>query len=68
MSGVALGSAWSGLRYGALGFPLAFLALPLYVLLPSHYAEQHGVPLAVLLKMLAVRLLARYRASEVYAG
>lgn len=48
MSGVALGSAWSGLRYGALGFPLAFLALPLYVLLPSHYAEQHGVPLAVL--------------------
>ena len=35
-----------GLRYGALGAPLAFAALPLYVLLPSHYAAQLGVPLA----------------------
>ena len=35
-----------GLRYGALGAPLAFAALPLYVLLPSHYAVQLGVPLA----------------------
>jgi Na+/melibiose symporter-like transporter len=34
------------LRYGALGLPLAFVALPLYVLLPSHYAERYGVPLA----------------------
>ena len=33
MSGVALGNAWSGLRYGALGFPLAFLALPLLFIL-----------------------------------
>jgi glycoside/pentoside/hexuronide:cation symporter, GPH family len=48
VSGASLGDAWSGLRYGALGFPLAFLALPLYVVLPAHYAEQHGVPLAVL--------------------
>ena len=35
-----------GLRYGALGAPLAFAALPLYVLLPSHYSGQLGVPLA----------------------
>ena len=39
-------NAWAGLRYGALGAPLAFAALPLYVLLPSHYAAQLGVPLA----------------------
>ena len=39
--------AWQdGLRYGALGAPLAFAALPLYVLLPNHYAAQLGVPLA----------------------
>ena len=41
-------NAWAGLRYGALGLPLAFLALPLYVVLPSHYAAQYGVPLATL--------------------
>jgi glycoside/pentoside/hexuronide:cation symporter, GPH family len=35
-----------GLRYGGLGMPLAFAALPLYVLLPNHYAAQLGVPLA----------------------
>ena len=27
---------------------LAFIALPLYVLLPHHYAERHAVPLAAL--------------------
>ena len=37
-----------GLRYGALGLPLAFVALPLYVTLPDHYARQFGVPLATL--------------------
>ncbi|WP_395702945.1 MFS transporter [Aquabacterium sp.] len=36
----------AGLRYGALGAPMAFAALPLYVLLPSHYANQLGAPLA----------------------
>ena len=41
-------TAWDGLRYGALGLPLAFVALPLYVVLPGHYAEQHGVSLATL--------------------
>jgi Na+/melibiose symporter-like transporter len=37
-----------GLRYGALALPLAFLSLPLYVTLPSHYAAQFGMPLALL--------------------
>lgn len=45
-----------GLRYGALGLPLAFVALPLYVLLPAHYAAEYGVPLATLgALLLAVR-------------
>ncbi len=47
-----------GLRYGALGLPLAFVALPLYVLLPAHYAEAYGVPLAALgAVLLGARLL-----------
>jgi GPH family glycoside/pentoside/hexuronide:cation symporter len=33
-------------RYGLLGLPLAFVALPLYVLLPNHYAREFAVPLA----------------------
>lgn len=40
--------AGAGLRYGALGLPLAFVALPLYVSLPPHYAAAHGAPLAAL--------------------
>ena len=48
----------SGLSYGALGLPLAFVALPLYVVLPNHYAEAFGVPLAWLgALLLAARLL-----------
>ena len=31
-----------------MGFPLAFAALPLYVILPNHYAREFGVPLATL--------------------
>ena len=47
-----------GLCYGALGLPLAFVALPLYVLLPNHYASVFGVPLAVLgALLLGARLL-----------
>jgi Na+/melibiose symporter-like transporter len=53
--------AWSvgdGLRYGMMGFPLAFCALPLYVLMPNLYARQWGVPLAALgALLLGVRLL-----------
>ena len=35
-------------RYGLLGLPLAFVALPLYVHLPHVYASRYGVPLATL--------------------
>ncbi len=37
-----------GWRYGLMGLPLAFVALPLYVVLPHHYAKTFGVPLAAL--------------------
>ncbi len=48
----------NGLAYGLLGFPLAFVALPLYVVLPHHYAQNHGVPLATLgLVLLCARAL-----------
>ena len=58
------GSAWrggwrQGLSYGALGLPLAFVALPLYVQLPNHYATVFGIPLATLgALLLGARLLA----------
>ena len=38
----------NGLAYGLMGLPLAFVALPLYVILPNHYAREFGVPLATL--------------------
>ena len=47
-----------GLSYGLLGLPLAFVALPLYVVLPNHYAREFGVPLAALgAVLLGARLL-----------
>jgi Na+/melibiose symporter-like transporter len=46
-----------GWRYGLMGLPLAFVALPLYVLLPNHYARNFGVSLSTLgALLLAVRL------------
>ncbi|MBU2287150.1 MAG: MFS transporter, partial [Gammaproteobacteria bacterium] len=48
MSGSPTFSRLDGLRYGLLGLPLAFVALPLYVLLPNHYARAYGVSLAAL--------------------
>ena len=46
-----------GLRYGLLGFPLAFCALPLYVFMPHWYASTWGLPLAALgAVLLAVRV------------
>ena len=46
-----------GLRYGLMGLPLAFVALPLYVLLPNHYAREFGASLISLgAVLLAVRL------------
>lgn len=51
--------SWSqGWRYGLLGFALAFVALPLYVVLPNYYAKEFGVPLATLgAVLLGARLL-----------
>jgi GPH family glycoside/pentoside/hexuronide:cation symporter len=41
-----------------LGLPLAFVALPLYVVLPNHYASAFGMPLATLgALLLGARLL-----------
>lgn len=51
-------NARGGLHYGLLGLPLAFCALPLYVVMPNLYAHQWGVPLASLgALLLGVRLL-----------
>ena len=51
-------SARQGLLYGLLGLPLAFVALPLYVILPNYYAREFGVPLATLgAVLLSARLL-----------
>lgn len=45
------------LAYGALGLPLAFAALPIYVHLPRYYAETTGIELALLgLILLVARL------------
>ncbi|MEY4711227.1 MAG: putative Na+/melibiose symporter [Pseudomonadota bacterium] len=50
--------AADGMRYGLLGLPLAFVALPLYVVVPHHYASTFGIPLALLgAVLLAARLL-----------
>lgn len=59
-SGIAAwrGGPAQGVAYGALGLPLAFVALPLYVVLPNHYATAFGVPLATLgALLLGARLL-----------
>ena len=37
-----------GWRYGLMGLPLAFCALPLYVLMPNLYSRQWGVSLSLL--------------------
>ena len=51
---------WSlrdGWHYGLMGLPLAFVALPLYIVLPNHYAREFGMPLAsVGAMLLATRL------------
>jgi Na+/melibiose symporter-like transporter len=60
---LAAAPAWrggwaQGVAYGALGLPLAFVALPLYVVLPNHYASEFGIPLATLgALLLGARLL-----------
>ena len=48
-------TAWA---YGALGLPLAFAALPIYVHIPRYYAETTGMELALLgFILLGTRLL-----------
>ncbi|MDH1293242.1 MFS transporter [Comamonas terrigena] len=48
----------TGLAYGGLAVPLAFVSLPLYVNLPYHYASVAGTPLAGLgAVLLATRAL-----------
>lgn len=50
--------ALAGACYGALGAPLAFVAVPLYVHLPAHAAAQFGMSIAVVGGvLLATRLL-----------
>ena len=45
-------------HYGMLGMPLAFVALPLYVQWPAHFAQQYGVSLGALgLLLLSMRML-----------
>ena len=51
---LTFGQGW---RYGLMGLPLAFVALPLYVLLPNHYAREFGVPMAALGAVLLVTRL-----------
>ena len=41
-------TARNGFLYGLPGLPLAFVALPLYVILPNYYAREFGMPLALL--------------------
>ncbi len=55
-SGFTLGTR-DGWRYGLLGLPLAFCALPLYVLMPNLYAREWGVSLAALGAVLLVARL-----------
>ena len=59
MSSIAVNTVpWAaGLSYGLLALPLAFVAMPLYMALPSHYAQNFAVPLGLLgLALLLARL------------
>jgi Na+/melibiose symporter-like transporter len=58
MSATGAFGARQGVAYGLLGLPLAFVALPLYVLLPHHYAQTFGMPLATLGALLLLARLA----------
>jgi glycoside/pentoside/hexuronide:cation symporter, GPH family len=58
MAGDASYRPHRGALYGALGLPLAFVALPVYVLVPAHYATVYGVSLSALgMVLLLSRLL-----------
>ena len=51
-------TVWPVVAYGALGLPLAFAALPIYVHLPRLYSEFVGLPLALLGTVLLLARLA----------
>ena len=51
-------SARDSASYGLLGLPLAFVAMPLYVVLPSHYGQTLGVSLGALGAVLLLTRLA----------
>lgn len=51
-------SARDSALYGLLGLPLAFVAMPLYVVLPSHYGQTLGVSLGALGAVLLLTRLA----------
>ncbi len=56
-TGPSQGAPWgsgAGWRYGLLGLPLAFCALPLYVLMPHFYATEWGVSLTAMGTLLLV--------------
>lgn len=53
-----MGSVRSSASYGLLGLPLAFVAMPLYVVLPSHYGQTLGVSLGALGAVLLLTRLA----------
>lgn len=56
-NGIAIQSSSSLLAYGFLGLPLAFAAMPLYLMLPDWYARMYGIPLALIgLLLLVTRL------------
>lgn len=50
-------SSQRGWRYGLMGFPLAFVALPLYVVFPNFYAKSFGLSLTTLGALLLVARL-----------
>lgn len=51
-------NAKSSALYGLLGLPLAFVAMPLYVVLPAHYGQTLGVSLGALGAVLLLTRLA----------
>ncbi len=57
MSGAGNNTQRSAL-YGLLGLPLAFVAMPLYVVLPAHYGQTLGVSLGALGAVLLLTRLA----------
>lgn len=56
------------LAYGALGLPLAFAALPVYVHVPKLYSESLGMSLSLVGAVLLLARLADAAIDPVLAG